>query len=137
MPKFNIKEVIEYYKPSIPDLAKLLFPTAKYPKAAFDRVLRGEALLNVEHLETIADFLGIAISDLFNPDSWKGIAEEGHIVFIKGAYKARINYKNSFLSLYSSEDNTLISQCVLNIRTLTLNELIIYLDNLIKNLKSN
>lgn len=41
--QFNIGNVIEHYKLNTEDLAKVLFPTVKYPKQAFDRVLKGEA----------------------------------------------------------------------------------------------
>ena len=42
--QFNIGNVIEHYKLNTEDLAKVLFPTVKYPKQAFDRVLKGEAI---------------------------------------------------------------------------------------------
>ena len=130
MAQFNIKKVLEYYKPDTLALAKQLFPAAKYPKAAFDRVIRGEAELSVSQLEVLADFLGVVVSDLLAPDSWKGIVEGGHLVFIKGNYKARINYNNSFLSVYSVTTNTLISKHVINTKMLTIAELVCYLDNI-------
>ena len=135
MVKFDIKKVLDYYKPDISDLAAQLFPGTKYPKQAFDRVIRKEAHLSVNQLETLADFLGVAPSDLFVPDSWKGISDKGHLAFVKGAYKAKINYNNSFVSIYDARSNKLISQHVINNKILTIDELIIYLDNITSNLK--
>lgn len=130
MAQFNIKKVLEYYDVDRAALAKQLFPAAKYPLSAFNRIIKGEAELNTSQLEKLADFLGIMVSDLFAPDSWKGITEKGHLVFIKGKYKARINYDNSFLSIYSAADNTLISTHLLNTQIITLAELVVYLDNI-------
>lgn len=130
MAQFNIKKILELYDLDKVALAKQLFPTAKYPMSAFNRIIREEAELNVGQLEKLADFLGIVVSDLFAPDSWKGLSENGYLIFVKGVYKARINYNNSFLSIYSTADNTLISKHVINTKTLTIDELVCYLDNI-------
>lgn len=130
MAQFNIKKVLEHYDVDNAALAKQLFPAAKYPLSAFNRIIKGEAELNTSQLEKLADFLGITVSDLFAPDSWKGISENGHLIFVKGKYKARINYNNSFLSIYSAIDNTLISKHLINTKILTLEELVYYLDNI-------
>ena len=55
--QFNIGNVIEHYKLNTEDLAKVLFPTVKYPKQAFDRVLKGEANLDVIQLERLANHI--------------------------------------------------------------------------------
>lgn len=130
MAQFNIKKVLAHYDVDNAALAKQLFPAAKYPLSAFNRIIKGEAELNISQLEKLADFLGVTVSDLFTPDSWKGISENGHLIFVKGKYKARINYGNSFLSIYSTIDNTLISKHLINTKILTLEELVYYLDNI-------
>lgn len=130
MAQFNIKKVLKHYDLDAAVLAKQLFPAAKYPMSAFNRIVKGEAELSVGQLERLADFLGVTLSDLFAPDSWKGLSENGHLIFVKGKYKARINYDNSFLSIYSTADNTLISKHLINTKILTLEELVCYLDNI-------
>lgn len=106
--EFNINKVIEYYKLDVNEVAEALFPNIRYKKLALDRVLKGEATINTEQLQALAKIAGILTSDLFNIDSWKGSAEDGYLTFIKGKYKAKLNYNGAWLSLY--KNNELIKQ---------------------------
>ena len=110
MEQFNIGNVIEHYKLNTEDLAKVLFPTVKYPKQAFDRVLKGEANLDVIQLERLANHIGVLVTDL---------------------YKVKLNYKGVYVSIY--KNNELIHQKLSNVPDMTVNEFINYLDNFIKN----
>ena len=65
MEQFNINNVIEHYKLNTEDLAKVLFPTVKYPKQAFDRVLKGETDLDIKQIEALASHIGVLVTDLF------------------------------------------------------------------------
>ena len=82
--QFNIGNVIEHYKLNTEDLAKVLFPTVKYPKQAFDRVLKGEANLDVIQLERLANHIGVLVTDLFSANTWKGSSEDGCLTMLKG-----------------------------------------------------
>lgn len=106
--EFNITKVIEYYKLDVNDVAEALFPNVRYKKLALDRVLKGEASINTEQLQALAKLAGVLTSDLFNIDSWKGSAEDGCLTFLKGDFKAKLNYNGVWLSLY--KNNELLKQ---------------------------
>lgn len=129
--RFNISNVIEYYKLNTKDLAKVLFPTVRYTKQAFDHVLKGEATLNVIQLERLADHIGVLVTDLFSANTWKGSSEDGCLTMLKGEYKVKLNYKGVYLSIY--KNNEPIYQKLSDVPDMTVNEFINYLDNFIKN----
>lgn len=131
MEQFNINSVIEHYKLNTEDLAKVLFPTVKYPKQAFDRVLKGETDLDIKQIETLASHIGVLVTDLFSANTWKGSSEDGCLTMLKGEYKVKLNYKGVYVSIY--KNNNLIEQKISNVPDMTVNEFINYLDNLIKN----
>lgn len=130
MEQFNINSVIEHYKLNTEDLAKVLFPTVKYPKQAFDRVLKGETDLDIKQIETLASHIGVLVTDLFSAGTWKGSSEDGCLTMLKGDYKVKLNYKGVFVSIY--KNNNLIEQKISNVPDMTMCEFINYLDNFIK-----
>lgn len=131
MEQFNISNVIEHYKLNTEDLAKVLFPTVKYPKQAFDRVLKGEANLDIMQVERLASHIGVLVTDLFSANTWKGSSEDGCLVMLKGEYKVKLNYNGVYVSIY--KNNSLISQNISNVPSMTVQEFINYIDNFIKN----
>lgn len=131
MEQFNINNVIEHYKLNTEDLAKVLFPTVKYPKQALDRILKGEANLDIVQVEKLANYIGVLVTDLFSANTWKGFSEDKYLTLQKGQYKAKLNYNGVYLSIY--KDNVLIEQKISNVPNMTVQEFIDYLDNLIKN----
>ena len=130
MEQFNINSVIEHYKLNTEDLAKVLFPTVKYPKQAFDRVLKGETDLDIKQIETLASHIGVLVTDLFSAGTWKGSSENGYLTMLKGDYKVKLNYNGVFVSIY--KNNNLIEQKISNVPDMTMSEFINYLDNFIK-----
>lgn len=130
MEQFNINSVIEHYKLNVEDLAKVLFPTVKYPKQAFDRVLKGETDLDIKQIETLASHIGVLVTDLFSVNTWKGSSEDGCLIMLKGEYKVKLNYKGVYISIY--KNNELIYQKLSNVPDMTVNEFINFLDNFIK-----
>ena len=131
MEQFNISNVIEHYKLDTDDLAKVLFPAVKYPKQAFDRVLKGEASLDIEQVERLASHIGVLVTDLFSAKTWKGRTEDGCLTLLKGEYKAKLNYNGVYLSIY--KNSVLIEQKISNVPDMTMGEFISFLDNFIKN----
>lgn len=129
--RFNINNILEYYKLNPEDLAKVLFPSVKYPKQAFDRILKGEASLDTIQLERLANHLGILVTDLFSVNTWGGSSEDGCLILIKGNYKVKLNYNGVYMSIYHNND--LIYQKFSNIPAMTIAEFINYLNNFIKN----
>ena len=131
MEQFNISNVIEHYKLNTEDLAKVLFPTVKYPKQAFDRVLKGEANLDIMQVERLASHIGVLVTDLFSVNTWKGSSEDRCLVMLKGEYKVKLNYNGVYVSIY--KNNNLICQNISNVPSMTVQEFINYIDNFIKN----
>ena len=131
MEQFNIRNVIEHYKLNTEDLARVLFPTVKYPKQAFDRVLKGETNLDIKQVERLALYIGVLVTDLFSANTWKGLSEDGCLVMLKGEYKVKLNYNGVYVSIY--KNNNLISQNLSNVPSMTVQEFINYIDNFIKN----
>ena len=131
MKQFNINNIIERYSLDIDTLAKVLYPTVKYPKQAFDRVLKGETDLDISQVERLAAHIGILVSDLFLADTWKGLSEDGCLTMVKGNYKVKLNYNGVFLSIY--KNGMLVSQQISNVPDMTMREFINFLDNFIKN----
>lgn len=129
--KFNIRNIMERFKLDTETLANILFPNVKYPKAAFDRVLKEETFISTSQLENLASYLGVSVSDLYSSDSWKGTTEDGHLVFIKGEYKAKLNYNNVFLSIY--KNNKLVYRVIGDVPNMAVSEFINYIENQIKN----
>ena len=130
MEKFNICTVLDRYQPDTDVLAKLLFPGAKYPKQAFARVVKGEAELDAQQLVILASHLGILVQDLFAETAWSSFNEDGCICFKRGPYKAKLNYKGVYLTLYKGDE--VIGQYIGNIPNMTVEFFIAYIDELIK-----
>ena len=126
--KFDINRVIERYDLNREDVAKVLFPHAKYYKFAFDRVLKGEASLNTEQLEALAKLAGVMIHDLFTFEDWKGSSEDGCVVLLKGDYKVKLNYKGVYVSLYKGTN--LIHQ-ELSLKSMSMDEFTEYINQII------
>lgn len=133
METFDIAKIIEQYAPDTEELSKVLFPHVKYPKQAFDRVLKGEANLDTKQLEILASYLGVLVSDLFSADGWKGAWDNTCrcITFVKGLYRVNLNYNGSFITVY--KDNKVVDQKVkCNIEDMAFSDFIQYINNLIK-----
>lgn len=130
MEKFDINKVIACYQPDLDVLAKLLFPGAKYPKQALTRIIKGEAELDAQQLVVLASHLGIMVQDLFAETAWSSFNEEGCICFQRGRYKAKLNYKGVYLTLYDNDN--VIGQYMGDIPNMEVRAFISYIDELIK-----
>jgi hypothetical protein len=133
MEKFNIQKIIEHYSPNTEELGRVLFPHIKYPKQAFDRVLKGEANLDSRQIELLASYLGVFVSDLFSLDDWKGSWDNEHkcLTFVKGLYRVNLNYGGSFITVY--QDGKMIRQEIKSrADSMSLTDFIQYINNLIK-----
>lgn len=133
MEKFNIQKIIEHYSPNTEELGRVLFPYIKYPKQAFDRVLKGEANLDSHQIELLASYLGVFVSDLFSLNDWKGSWDNDHkcLTFVKGLYRVNLNYGGSFITVY--QDGKMIHQEIKShADSMSLTDFIQYINNLIK-----
>lgn len=127
--KFKIKKVIEHFNLDQNEVARILFPHVKYQKLALDRVLKGEASLDTEQLEALAKYAGVFVHDLFLIEGeWKGSSEDGCLVFLKGEYKAKLNYRGVFLSIYKNEK---LIHSELSLKNMNTSEFVDYINNII------
>ena len=128
---FDIKKVIEHYKLDTNEVAEALFPHVRYKTLALNRVLKGEAFLDTQQIETLANLAGILIQDLFTFDSWKGGSEEGCLTFTRDNYKVKLNYKGVFMTL--TKGSQVIAQEITCPENISLNDFISHINSLIKN----
>lgn len=127
MKQFNINRIIERHGLDTEETAKILFPHVKYPKQAFDRVLKGEADLDASQIEMLATHAGVLVNDLFTLEEWKGSQEDGCMTLQKGEYKAKLNYKGVFVTIYKKDK--VIKQIVTNTHEMKISEFIEFLNN--------
>ena len=112
--------------------SKVLFPHIKYPKQAFDRVIKGEANLDSVQIAQMASYLGVFVADLFAVDEWKGSWDERFkcLTFVKGLYQVNVNYHGSFITVY--KDGKVIHQEIKQANDMTLADFLQYINNLIQ-----
>lgn len=130
----NLSELVTRYGLDTEALAKVLFPTVKYPKHALARILKGEAFLDTVQLGTLATYIGVPTAELLSDDFWKGRTEDGCLIFTKGEYKVKLNYNNVFLSIYKNGE--LCLQEISGAPGMSISEFTQYLDKQIKNLEN-
>lgn len=128
--KFDIGKVISQFEPDLEELGHLLFPHVRYPKQAFDRIIKGEANLDSTQIETLAEYLGVLPADLFTIDDWKGKFEQGSLFFIRGQYKVALNYGGSFITVYK-DGKQMCQEVKSSVESMTVPEFIQYINNLI------
>lgn len=128
MNTFNINKVIELWHLDIKEVAKVVFPKVRFPELAFRRILKGEAELDTLQLESLADYIGVPVTDLFGLDNWHGITEDDCLTLTKGKYKVKFN--NTFFIIYA--DNKPICKNVGDFKVMTFNDFINYINNVIK-----
>lgn len=130
MEKFDLNKVFDFYKPDFDAVAKVLFPHNNFPQAALRRVLTGPTTIDANQIGALAEHLGVLVADLYLIDmDWKGSFEKGYLTFIKGEYKAVLNYNGSFLSVYKGK-NLIATE--LTATTMTIESFINHINYIIK-----
>ena len=130
MEKFDLNKVLDFYKPDLDAVAKVLFPHNNFPQAALRRVLPGPTTIDANQIGALAEYLGVLVADLYSIDmDWKGSFEKGYLTFIKGEHKAVLNYNGSFLSVYKGK-NLIATE--LTATTMTIESFINHINNIIK-----
>lgn len=91
MAKIDIYKFIDDHGLDRKEVETALFPTAKHPYYALNRVARGEGLLDSEQLYKLAEMAGVSVSDLYDHKQWK-VPERNDdpnkMIFENGEYKA-------------------------------------------------
>lgn len=128
---FDINKVIEHYKLDANEVAKVLFPHVRYQTLALNRVLKGEAFLDTEQVQKLANLAGVLVQDLFTFGDWKGSQEDGCLIMLKGEYKVKLNYNGVYMTLYKGSE--VIAKELTNPKHISIDEFISHINNLIKN----
>lgn len=71
MKKLNLKKIIDNQHLDVDNLAKQLFPTAKHPKRALDRIVSGEALLDSNQISLLSMITDLPIGLLYEGGDWQ------------------------------------------------------------------
>lgn len=130
MERFNIQRAVEYYNLDADEASKVLFPEAKHPKKAFERVMAGRGSLSTRQVEDLASYIGVGVADLFLANAWKGLSEDGRLVLTKGPYRVTLNYGATFFSLYKSGE--LIEKAIINPSIMPISQFINHINIIIK-----
>lgn len=130
MEKFDVNKIIEQYNIDAQDLAKWLFPNVKYPKLAFDRVLKGETNLDIVQVAILAKYVGVTVADLFANESWRSSFRDNLIVLTKGDYSVEFDPKCTFIRVYKNGE--FVDNVLVNLQQSSFEEFINYIDNIIK-----
>lgn len=103
MNNFNLKDIMARHNLREDEMAKLLYPDAKYPQKALSRVLDGKAELRVSQLERLSKHIGCSIQCLFDSD-WTTKADKYRVTFTRGEYHAVVHGSSPMhLVLYTGE----------------------------------
>ena len=130
----DVNKIIEHYNLDKDKVAEALFPNNRYKKIALDRILTGKAVIDANQINALSDMIGVLPQELYMINNWRGEFEDKSIILKQNEYTAKLNHNGTFLSLYKNND--LVYQEI-NASNISLNDLIIYLDNLIKKLQNN
>lgn len=132
MEQFNLPEILQAYKVDQNKVAEHLFPDTKYPMYALKRILKGESYLNSEQIIALASYIGVTVADLFCVDgNYKISSKNGYFTLSKGSYDIKINCNGSYISIFKNDE--LVNNFVSNTYNMTLSELIVLLEGLLKN----
>lgn len=128
--QFNLEDIIQHNSLDIEELSKMLFPHVKYPRQAFDRVLKHETDLDVSQLHILANFIGVFVSDLFNIETWKGGSTNKLITLTNGVYKAVVSENRSLVTLYKNDE--VLGTYISNIDVVTISQFINIINKMIE-----
>ena len=101
MARIDIYEFIDSHGLDRKEVESLLFPNAKHPYYALNRVARGEGLLDSEQIYKLAEMAGVSVSDLYEHKKWKTKPmQEKTLVFENGDYKAVLDRETWITKLF-------------------------------------
>lgn len=135
MQTIDLASILEKSEVSKKELAKLLFPSHKYPGLAINNVLKGELKLDSEQISKLSSFTGISIEDLFQISKWKMESLKGQIEFSNGEFKALLNTETWITKIFCND--SMFHESVIHAGTIPLSEYIKQINELISKHKEN
>lgn len=128
----NVKDVIKQSGLNTDEVARHLFPTNKFPKLAFNRILEGKAFLDSSQMSKLATLANITVSELYG-GQWKQISKGDIITFTSNSYRAELNIKTWVTRIF--DNDSLFHETVINSGATTLSAYIQELNLIIANRK--
>ena len=129
MNKIDLQQLIEIYNLDKKEIAETLFPGAKYPTLALNRIISGEALLDSDQVSKLALFIGVPIEKLYSGTKWAGKHNGNTHTFTNGEYKAELNTETWTTKLFHND--SLFHEEILHSGSTPLSEYLSKLDELI------
>ena len=85
----NLRELIEQRGLRLQEVAEILFPDNRFPRAALNRVLNGKTLLNSEQVSRLAAWLRVSVDDLYR-GAWNSEFRGETCILTNGNYRAEV-----------------------------------------------
>ncbi len=120
MNTIDLNKIIAEHHLDVKELAAELFPGIKYPKLAFDRVLRGETYLDTNQLSRLSLYTGQSVDALICGRKWKPTSNAEKITFQSNDYVAELDAKNWITKVFHK--NSLFHESVLHKSAIPLSE---------------
>lgn len=135
MKTINLEKIITDHALDVREVGKELFPSAKYPKLALDRILKGEAFLDTNQVSKLSLITGIPIEVLFSGGEWKTQGSENKITFTSEDYKAELDTLTWVTKVYYK--GSLFHEEIISQKHIELSEYLETLRNLINKYNKN
>lgn len=129
MAKINIYKFIDDHGLDRKEVETLLFPTAKHPYYALNRVAKGEGLLDSEQLYKLAEMAGVSVSDLYDSKKWKMKSDANTVTFESEDYKAVLDQKTWITKIFKKD--SMLHEAVICPGTTPLSEYLGELDKIV------
>lgn len=130
MAKIDIYKFIDDHGLDRKEVEQHLFPTAKHPYYALNRVQRGEGLLDSEQLYKLAEMAGVSVSELYENGKWKTDSDEDNMIFENGDYKAILNRTTWVTKIFKKDSK--FHESVLTPGTTTVSQYLRELDRIVE-----
>lgn len=131
MKAINLTRLIETKNLDVQEVARELFPEAKYPKLALDRILKNESYLNSNQISRLSLMTGIPINFLYEGGEWgeANTSSNGVIVFSAADYRAELDTNSWTTKLFHK--NSIFHEAVISNPSIPLSEYLSELTSLI------
>jgi transcriptional regulator with XRE-family HTH domain len=130
----NLRELIEQRGLRLQEVAEILFPDNRFPRAALNRVLNGKTLLNSEQVSRLAAWLGVSVDNLYR-GAWNSEFRGETCILTNGNYRAELSVKTGETKVFHL--GSLFHETVLHDPAIPLSKYIELLNTIIKNHQAN
>lgn len=130
----NLRELVEQRGLRLQEVAEILFPDNRFPRAALNRVLNGKTLLNSEQVSRLAAWLSVSVDDLYR-GAWSSEFRGETCILTNGNYRAELSVKTGETKVFHL--GSLFHETVLHDPAIPLSKYIELLNTIIKNHQAN